>query len=409
MGRPRSYSRGAGARFVAVFCGLAALSFILVMGLSLWVDLYRLFSDPREGDLFQVKNFDGVPEHLTLPIRMRNTGSIGTLIAGSSTARYLLENPLDRVRSSQTAKQLFRNQPVFSAALGGATVHMALDTIRHAINLYDVGEVIYVLNFDGLSARREVSGNHHPDQYDGKDTIRSYSGAVPMVWSVESLKDSIRTIIANAGGDTHGGARHSSAEESRQRWVDNLKNFLLPGKYTDFMMTDAEIRAVEDMARICKEKGAAFSVIVSPIHPAQMELVHRSGLFGEYVRHLAALAELSGRYGFPVVAFDIYKEPFSANYFDMPYTKGNDTRPAFVDGMHFNTAIGTELLRFLKAGDGIFGSGTGFRLRIDNVDEYVEQLRAHRESYVRNNTKLESLMNDIYSRRMSVRESAAAS
>lgn len=385
-----------GRSFVLFFCIPIFVGFATIMGMNIYVDPLALFGAPHPGDTFPEKNFQSIPEHMTLPIVIRNANEIGTLIVGSSTARYVLENPSNRIRNSETAKLLFSNGPVFNAALGGGTVHMALDVIQHAAAFHDVKEVVYVLNFDGLSAKRNVSENYHAKHYDGLKGGRAYARILPILWSTETTQDSIKTLISRylpsaAEADVKG----KGAVSARTRWLRNTGDYLYAGLYSDFDMTTAEIQAIKDIVALAKSRGIKLSIMASPIHPIQMEMIFEAGIFNEYAQHLRIISELSRDADFPFVAFKSYTPPFSSDYFNVGVEGMPVDVPYYQDGVHFNTAIGTDLLRFMKGSGGLYGDDFGVHLNPGNVEIYISSIMDGRDKYLLNNKYVKPLVDDI--------------
>jgi len=385
-----------GRNFVIVFCISIIAVFIAVMGLNIYVDPLKLFGDPQAGDQFSKKPFESIPEHLTLPIVIRNTASIGTLIVGSSTARYLLDNPSSRVRTSERAQALFPHTPIFNAALSGATVHMTLKVIEHALAFHDIKEIVYVLNFDGLSAKRKISENFLPKQYDGLKGFRTYARILPILWSPGTTLDSFKTISLNTSATTEQQPQEEKSHLSpRDRWLRNSSEYLYPGLYADFVMTESEIKAVKDIIILAKSKGVKLSIVVSPIHPIQMELVYETGLFKEYTRHLNILTKLCEINNIPLVAFNIYSPPFSNDVFNSKNETHDMPAPFFSDGVHFTPRLGMELSNFLKNHKSKYGPGFGFTLTTKNIDAYISLISNSRNPYLNNNDVARRFVSEV--------------
>jgi len=376
-----------GRNFVIFFYVPVLTVFIVVMGLNIYVDPLKLFGDPQPGDQFPIKSFESIPEHLTLPIVIRNTDNIGTLIVGSSTARYLLDTPSSRVKSSEAARKLFPHTPIFNAALSGGTVHMALSVIKHALAFHDIKEIVYVLNFDGLSAKRKVSENFLPKQYDGLTGFRSYARILPILWSYETTADSFNTIALNRLTPRSTALTHESKGilSVKQRWLRNTSEYLYPGLYSDFEMTESEVDAIKKIIALAKSRDIKLSIIVSPIHPVQMEMIYETGKFKEYSRHLNSLNKLCEKNKIPLVAFNIYAPPFASNFFNSETEAFGSDRPSFSDGVHFNPPLGMEISNFLKGHESQYGVGFGIKLTSKNLGPYMLSLSNNRRSYLLNN------------------------
>jgi len=376
-----------GRNFVIVFCVPIFTVFIVVMSLNVYVDPLKLFGDPQPGDQFPIKSFESIPEHLTLPIVIRNTDNIGTLIVGSSTARYLLDTPSSRVKSSEAAKKLFPHTPIFNAALSGGTVHMALSVIQHALAFHDIKEIVYVLNFDGLSAKRKVSENFLPKQYDGLAGFRSYARILPILWSSETTADSLKTIALNRSTTTSTTLtqENKGTLSTKQRWLRNTSEYLYPGLYSDFEMTESEVNAIKKIITLAKSRNIELSIIASPIHPVQMEMIYETGIFKEYSRHLNVLTELCEENKIPLVAFNIYAPPFSNDFFNSETEAFGSDLPSFSDGVHFNPPLGMKLSNFLKGHEAPYGGNFGTRLTSKNFGSYISSLSDNRRSYLHNN------------------------
>jgi len=392
---PHYKEESMGKSFVLFFCAPVLTLFFAIMGLNIIVDPLALFSDPQPNDILAEKPFRSIPEHLTLPLTIRNANAIGTLIVGSSTSRQLLETPGNRIRASKTDRRLFPNDPIFNAALGGGTVHMALDVIRHALAFHDIKEIVYVLNFDGLSAKRNISENYHSENYDGRAGGQSYARILPFLWNADTALDSLKTLVLNSPLDSKPlGIAKADTLSIRKRWLRNTRDYMYVGLYADFVMTSAETDAINDMISLAKSKDIKFTVMASPIHPIQMEMIYQANVFGAYAKHLRVISDIAQTNGIDFIAFDIYASPFSDNYIDVDEQSLPKDAPLYWDGVHFSPGIGIEMVKFMKSGKSIYGDSFGIHLTNSNVDSYVKTLVHKRDLYLRNNEYVREFIED---------------
>lgn len=389
------HRNGLARRFLSLFLLLVGGSFLVIMSFNIWVDPSEMLRGGSTSGIIAEKNFP-VGQALSVPFRIRVEERIGTLIVGSSTARYILPDSKSRIRTSPEALRYFESQPVFNAAMAGATLAMAVQTMRHTLALHEVEEILYVLNFDGWSANRFFLPDYNPDNFNGKSDLRSYARILPILWSPKLTAASIETFLFNV---VPGFAeRYRERRKFRKRydlkhWRQHLADFRSRGKYGGFEFDHEAFTKLVDTIILAKERGVEFGIIASPIHPFLMEIIYACQKFDDYKNHLKLIAEIGARYSVNVVAFNLYRPPFSLNYIENSASPRDFNGPRFADGMHFNTLIGLDLVRFLKTGQTTLDGLEGVFLAPDNVDDYVRLLEDGRQAYIRSNRDvLESLM-----------------
>ncbi len=386
-----------GRNFAVVFSVAVFGLFIFIVSFNAIIDPPRMFHD----SWFARIPTQGVQEHVTVPQRIRVASNIGTLILGSSTARYIVPDVNNRIRKFKGLENSFVNRPVFNAAISAATIQTAVDVFSHSVALHDIKEAIYVLPFDGLNANahKKRQRDYDPADYNGRFGIKDLVRILSILWSPELTRASFLTVTENFLPKEFplSFGNKSKSFDGFHRWKNNFLEWYYPGYYRDMKITENETNKIEELINIAQQRTISFSIIIPPLHPIQMEMIFDIGIFEQYVKHLRVITEIADKFNISLVAFNPYHAALSENYFEHKNEKRESDAPAFYDGAHFNEFIGYEMTRFLKAGKSQLGPGFGLFLSPERVEGYIDSLIENRSSYLAERSDVSSVLPDCKS------------
>ncbi|HBC08349.1 MAG TPA: hypothetical protein DC046_12335 [Rhodospirillaceae bacterium] len=350
-----------------------ALLIGLGSGLNLIIDPFDVFNTPRLERINTHKSI-GV-ERLSKPLQAISRRP-NTIVLGTSRCLHGID-PKDIPGGSSYNLSL---PGALAGELEALSRHVAVTTAKH---------LILCLNFVSFNEARSLREGFYADVLGEYGLLRSLPRTVfsyaALKRSRNTLRDSLRGKPTTYRAD---GFRPFAPRAGKENgsMISPVASFLSPGgAYRDFPGFAAKLTGFELLFRDLRTAGVLLTVMVPPLHAAQLEAINEAGLwsmFEDWKRNLAALCEATQTACWDFAGFS-------------PMTTESLTKPPsnFGDTSHFRPSVGRLILRrvFNPPEDEDFG----VRLTPGAIDAHLAAIRADRETYRRDHLDDVQAVRDI--------------
>jgi hypothetical protein len=297
--------------------------------------------------------------------------------------------------------------PVYNLALPGATLYEMTRYFQHANNTGQLKQVVLTLDFFSFASPVLTAPDFNEDifhvPYDGHNhSIFDIKDKLIPLLSIDVLVSSIKTVTHQAEQDI---------KYSQDGWFIETLIYNESEKYGDAFMSQNEFYTSYYMAsdyppwdlhsdnaplgyyrtilKTCYRDGIKLSIVLSPSHVHEYEILADTGLWTRWEEWKTALvtineeeAKLAGKLPFAFWDFATYNE-FTTE--SVPVVGDNQTvMQWYWNTDHYKKALGDLLL------DRIFGrtdlteiplDNFGTLLTSANIDEHLNKIRSDRELY----------------------------
>ena len=260
---------------------------------------------------------------------------------------------------------------------------------RHAAAATTAKHLILCLNFVSFNDARSLRDGFYTDVLGEHGLLRSLPRTVfsyaALKRSRNTLRDSFRGKPATYRTDGFRPFVPRAGKETGSM-ITPVASFLSPGgAYRDFPGFAAKLSEFSPLFRDLRTAGVSLTVMIPPLHAAQLEAISEAGLwpmFEDWKRGLTALCEVAQTACWDFTAFS-------------PMTTEALTKPPanFGDSSHFRSSVGRLILDriFDPAADGDFG----VPLTPGTINAHLAAIRTDREIYRRDHPDDVQAVRDI--------------
>jgi len=384
-----SSERSAGKHLALVLGGIL-LCLLLIAGLNLLVDPYRVFG------VQDLEGFNAVKPDFVESLRMTTPYAIlrrkpDALVLGTSRAG----------RGLSLAHSAWKGFHPYNAALPAVSLYEMSRVLQHAQAIRPLKRVLLSLDNRVFYADPDNSGSFNERRLlvDANDRPQQnlVSAWLPdlasSLLSVDALLASARTVryqrSAMLSLDARGqwqntGRPFDSHEGFRAMTLNTFDRYELYKAYP--INLAGPVDALGAILRICHREGIDLRMLVPPAHAWHWEALRASGMGSRFDEIRRAIVDANeeialelGTKPFPVWDFSGYVGP---NADRVPASQGDDS-PWFWETVHYKVELGNILQ------ERIFGVGEashrdyGVMIYRGNIEQHIAEWHRARESYVR--------------------------
>ncbi len=341
-------------RYLAILALSFVLSLLAVAGFTRLIDPYAYWGGPEIAGLNAFKPASG--KHLrAVKLRQLERLQPATLLIGNSRVGVGFD--------PDAAIWPAAARPVYNLGLPGVGTAELVDTAIAAIERSRPKAILFAADFVDFRVSKE-------EWRTGKAAAASAaagggtSETVKILLSLDALTDSLGALVeqhkahpahlTRTGFDSlaeYNGSvaaeGHAALFEQRQR--DSIARYMSGPKAVRWPGPGASDswHALDRLARVCRERGIALTVVTYPSHIDLLLAFERSGLWPAFEDWQRGLAEFAARTGTPLVDFSrIAPETIEA----VPPPGDTATRMRFYwEAGHFKAALGDLVIADLLA------------------------------------------------------------
>jgi hypothetical protein len=369
-------------RYLAFFAVSFALSLLAVAGFTRLIDPYAYWGGPEIAGLNAFKPASG--KHLkAVKLRQLERLQPATLLVGNSRVGVGFD--------PDAAAWPAAARPVYNLGLAGVGTADLVDTAIRAMDRSRPRAIVFAADFVDFRLSRE-------DWRTAAAAEVSAAGGggaderVKVLLSLDALTDSLGAVaeqhkahpahltrsgfasLAEYNG-TVAAEGHAALFEQRQR--DSIARYMSGPKAVRWPGPGASSswQALDRLARECRERGVALTIVTYPYHVDLLLAFERSGLWPAFEEWQRGLAAFSARTGTPLIDFSrVAPETVEP----VPPPGDTATRMRFYwEAGHFKAALGDLVIADLQAPEPRFGA----RLTPANVHAALLEKRAALAGY----------------------------
>lgn len=361
--------------------GFIAAALLPLFGVGLFnitIDPYGVFSSPTRQGLNQSKPRKDNNDRVFKATDIVKIKPVTVILGSSRTKRGI--NPKH--------PGLANLQPAYNLALNGPNIYEQLRYLEHAIsNQKNLKEVIFGVDFFMFNSYLKNQASFSESRLNKQnitvqDAINFGLSIDSLVASIETIEDSKKTLGQEKFSD-NGFTPYRDFKQSDNQWRfkaginDYLRN------HASYNFSDKFLQDFQKIVELCQKKNINLIVFISPTHATDLETIRATGAWDRLEQWKRDLVKITPVWDFSGYT-SITTEPISTNMKN------------YVDNSHYTEEIGNLVLnRILSYQAETVPKDFGVLLTPDNVESHIDQIRADREVWAKNNPEEVKLVQEI--------------
>ncbi len=275
----------------------------------------------------------------------------------------------------------------YNLGLQAANMYSVKRYFDHALkNQPNIKQIIIGLDFYQFNVNKDVT-NAFAEHRLEKNHL-SLTDAINIVFSVDAMEDSYRTLLRNFRNPTQEYLRVNRFQNVKYNVFENgtliyNEKEKLPGSWKKFsqgladqistplpyILSEESLDNLKFIADICREKGIDLRLFIAPDHVLQIEGYRVRGWWDEFEQWKRELAKIAPVWDFSGY-YDITAEPIEN---EMEY---------YIDSLHYNKLLGDWILnRVLSYQDEQLPDDFGVLITPENVESHLENIRQQHQQW----------------------------
>jgi hypothetical protein len=215
-----------------------------------------------------------------------------------------------------------------------------------------------------------------------QDTINFALAIDAVSASIETINESKKTVGQEKFSD-NGFTPYRDFKQSENPWrfKAGINDYLI--NHASYNFSDRSLEYFRKLVELCQKKNIKLIVFISPAHATDLETIRATGVWDTLEQWKRDVVKITPVWDFSGYT-SITTEPIGTNMKN------------YADNSHYTEEIGNLVLnRILSYQEETVPKDFGILLTPDNVESHIEQIRADREVWAKNNPEEVKLVQEI--------------
>lgn len=382
----KSYSNQRAKLFNTFVLGGITLFAGGLLMVNIVVDPWGLMSAAKVNVSDGVPVFKSANERVAHAYLMRQN-NFNVLHVGSSRVRYLLDQGLDGIISSEKSMEIYPEKTVYSAGVSGVNIRIMRRLTEHALALQNISDVLFMIDFVAMNDARPDGAGWDDERYEGGRIVESRVAILSNYLSLNMLEASIDNLKSKFTNTEHNtlNKRRSKLQMERD-WKSSIEEFRRYDLYGCYSLSQSTVNQLDLALSELKARNVDAKIMIPLIHYTLFEMIWQTENWSNYKKFIRSVVNTAAKYGYPVWHFSPYGPYANVDIFKYDYMTDEtfNAEPNFYDPGHTNHIIGHELLKLVRGlptKQNNRPSSFSVQLTPDNVELEIKNLSDQREVF----------------------------
>jgi hypothetical protein len=343
----------------------------IVFGINCFVDPYNIFPRQQWSSWFQ--NKPALESHIRLSKYMQvPLVKPNVLLLGSS-----------RIAGGMkiTEKALSKNQVVYNLGLPAAPIDELKYYLQYVINNDKdraLKRVILGIDFFMFNTRQlSKEADQIKAKYNREPNFLDY---VSTYFSLDALSSTTVTIESNFFPQNSRSTYLKMPIRERFKWW--LGGFYKLW-YNDYSLSIQKLNYFREIVELCRKHNIQLDIFISPIHATHNQIMNGRNLWPTYEQWKKEIVNITPVWDFSDFS-SITTEPIS------------EQMKFYIDNSHYTPIVGDMIERRMSGKNtSDIPEDFGILINTDNIDDYLKQVRLHRQNWMQSVPRDRKFVDDI--------------